>query len=118
MITQSPLLWLHFPLCDWPDSYSLTTPPHWDRLPAVPFPVWPRAWHSGMWSSLELLHLVLGHHCGTTSPKLSTLATPTPRSLLQRKHSELNYTLQCVASRMPGIKSTDQPSSWAKRRVK
>lgn len=50
----------------------------------------------------------------TTSPKQSALATPTSQSLLQRKHSELNYTLPCVASRMPGIKSTDQPTSSAK----
>jgi len=50
----------------------------------------------------------------TTSPKQSALATPTSQNLLQRKHSELNYTLPCVASRMPGIKSTDQPTSSAK----
>lgn len=51
-------------------------------------------------------------------PALSPLATPTSPSLLQRKHSGLNYTLQCVASRMPGIKSTDQPSDRAKLRRK
>lgn len=32
----------------WLDSSSLTTPPCWDRLAAVPFPGWPRARHSGI----------------------------------------------------------------------
>lgn len=103
----SPLLWLHFPLCNWLDSCSLTTPPHWDRLSAVPFPVWPRARLSGMWSPMDLLWLLLGHCNGLQVPSCPLSPTPQLRALVQRKHSELNYMLRCVASRMPGIKSTE-----------
>lgn len=103
----SPLLWLQFPLCDWLDSCSLTTPPHWDRLLAAPFPVWPRARLSGMWSPIELLWQLLCHCNRLQVPCCPLSPTPQLSAVVQRKHSELNYMLRCVASRMPGIKSTE-----------
>lgn len=43
-----PTTQLCIPCSHWLDSCSLTTPPCWDRLAAVPFPGWPRARQCGI----------------------------------------------------------------------
>lgn len=60
----------------WSDSGSLTTPPSVDRLAAVPFPGWPRARHSGIWSPEISFNLLCSLSRGLRVPALSAPSAP------------------------------------------